>query len=141
MVTATVYCLNFPLKWLLIISYSLLCIWGLFKAMTASSPWQRRLCFLLPFSMRIMLTLLRISKLGGGNPTSLTHVFLQVSVSSTPASSATTAVAVYCCCSVSSITRPYRPANSAHTINSSPGLILLLRMHSATNHFPNPLDV
>uniref|UniRef100_A0A182PW43 Progestin and adipoQ receptor family member 4 n=1 Tax=Anopheles epiroticus TaxID=199890 RepID=A0A182PW43_9DIPT len=81
MVTATVYCLNFPLKWLLIISYSLLCIWGLFKAMTASSPWQRRLCFLLPFSMRIMLTLLRISKLGGGNPTSLTHVFLQDAVS------------------------------------------------------------
>ncbi|XP_052868470.1 progestin and adipoQ receptor family member 4 [Anopheles cruzii] len=81
MVTATVYCLNTPLKWLLIISYSLLCIWGLFKAMTASSPWQRRLCFLLPFSMRIVLTLLRISNLGGGNPTSLTHVFLQDAVS------------------------------------------------------------
>lgn len=31
MVTATVYCLNWPLKWLIIISYSLLCIWGLFK--------------------------------------------------------------------------------------------------------------
>ncbi|XP_050087415.1 progestin and adipoQ receptor family member 4 [Anopheles aquasalis] len=81
MVTATVYCWNTPLKWLFIISYSLLCIWGLFKAMTASSPWQRRLCFLLPFSMRIILTLLRISKMGGGNPTSLTHVFLQDAVS------------------------------------------------------------
>ncbi|EAT35093.1 AAEL012718-PA [Aedes aegypti] len=78
MVTATVYCLGWPLKWLIIISYSMLCIWGLYKAMTASSPWQRRLCFLLPFMMRIMLTLLRISKLGGGNPSSLTHVFLQV---------------------------------------------------------------
>ncbi|XP_062539697.1 progestin and adipoQ receptor family member 4 [Armigeres subalbatus] len=81
MVTATVFCLSWPLKWLLIISYSLLCIWGLFKAMTASSPWQRRLCFGLPFMMRIMLTLLRISKLGGGNPSSLTHVFLQDAVS------------------------------------------------------------
>lgn len=81
MVTATVYCLGWPLKWLIIISYSMLCIWGLYKAMTASSPWQRRLCFLLPFTMRIMLTLLRISKLGGGNPSSLTHVFLQDAVS------------------------------------------------------------
>ncbi|XP_021694745.1 progestin and adipoQ receptor family member 4 isoform X1 [Aedes aegypti] len=81
MVTATVYCLGWPLKWLIIISYSMLCIWGLYKAMTASSPWQRRLCFLLPFMMRIMLTLLRISKLGGGNPSSLTHVFLQDAVS------------------------------------------------------------
>ncbi|XP_055525535.1 progestin and adipoQ receptor family member 4 [Wyeomyia smithii] len=81
MVTATVYCLRWPLKWFLIIAYSLLCIWGLYKAMTASSPWQRRLCFLRPFAMRTMLTLLRISKLGGGNPTSLTHVFLQDAVS------------------------------------------------------------
>ncbi|KAL1395059.1 hypothetical protein pipiens_002928 [Culex pipiens pipiens] len=81
MVTATVYCLGWPIKWFIIISYSLLCIWGLFKAMTASSPWQRRICFLLPFTMRILLTVLRISKVGGGNPTSLTHVFLQDAVS------------------------------------------------------------
>uniref|UniRef100_A0A8D8DSN6 Progestin and adipoQ receptor family member 4 n=2 Tax=Culex pipiens TaxID=7175 RepID=A0A8D8DSN6_CULPI len=81
MVTATVYCLGWPIKWFIIISYSLLCIWGLFKAMTASSPWQRRICFLLPFTMRILLTVLRISKVGGGNPASLTHVFLQDAVS------------------------------------------------------------
>lgn len=31
MVTATVYCLGWPLKWFIIISYSLLCIWGLYK--------------------------------------------------------------------------------------------------------------
>lgn len=31
MVTATVYCLGWPLKWLIIISYSMLCIWGLYK--------------------------------------------------------------------------------------------------------------
>lgn len=50
------------------------------QAMTASSPWQRRLCFLLPFTMRVLLTVLRVSRYGGGNPTSLTHVFLQVSL-------------------------------------------------------------
>uniref|UniRef100_A0A1Q3G1G8 Putative progestin and adipoq receptor family member 4 n=2 Tax=Culex tarsalis TaxID=7177 RepID=A0A1Q3G1G8_CULTA len=81
MVTATVFCLGWPIKWFIIISYSLLCIWGLFKAMTASSPWQRRLCFVLPFMMRIVLTMLRIWKIGGGNPASLTHVFLQDAVS------------------------------------------------------------
>ncbi|XP_058443515.1 progestin and adipoQ receptor family member 4 [Malaya genurostris] len=81
MVTATVYCLRWPLKWFIILAYSMLCIWGLYKALTASSPWQRRLCFLRPFAMRILLTLLRISNLGGGSPTSLTHVFLQDAVS------------------------------------------------------------
>lgn len=31
MVTATVHCLNWPLKWLLIVMYSLMSIWGLYK--------------------------------------------------------------------------------------------------------------
>uniref|UniRef100_A0A1B0DL79 Uncharacterized protein n=1 Tax=Phlebotomus papatasi TaxID=29031 RepID=A0A1B0DL79_PHLPP len=50
-------------------------------AMTALSPWQRRLCFLLPFMMRVLLTMLRTLKLAGGNPAALTHVFLQDAVS------------------------------------------------------------
>lgn len=36
MVTATVHCLNWPLKWLFIIMYSLLSIWGLYKV----SVWR-----------------------------------------------------------------------------------------------------
>lgn len=54
----------------------------LLQAMCATSPWQRRLCFLLPFTMRVLLTLLRLTRFGGGNNTSMTHVFLQVGVKS-----------------------------------------------------------
>ncbi|XP_063705571.1 progestin and adipoQ receptor family member 4 [Culicoides brevitarsis] len=81
MVTATVFCLNGLLKWFIITAYCLLCVWGLYKALTAGSPWQRRLCFALPFTMRIFLALLRVTRLGGGSPTSFTHVVLQDSVS------------------------------------------------------------
>lgn len=77
-VTASVFCLGGFLKWLTIISYCILCLWGLQKALTAGSPWQRRLCFALPFLMRVLLTILRISRFGGGNPTAMIHVFLQV---------------------------------------------------------------
>jgi hypothetical protein len=36
--------------------------------MTAWSPWERRLCFLLPFMMRLLLWCLRVSSYGGGDP-------------------------------------------------------------------------
>jgi hypothetical protein len=48
------------------------------QALTAWSPWERRLCFLLPFVMRVLLCGLRYSPLGGGDPSSLVHVVLQV---------------------------------------------------------------
>lgn len=78
-VTASVFCLGGFLKWLTIISYIILCLLCLQKALTAGSPWQRRLCFALPFLMRVLLTILRISRFGGGNPKAMVHVFLQVS--------------------------------------------------------------
>jgi hypothetical protein len=78
-VTASVFCLGGFIKWLTIISYCILCLWGLHKALSAGSPWQRRLCFALPFLMRVVLTILRITGSGGGNPTAMIHVFLQVS--------------------------------------------------------------
>ncbi|CAO1421552.1 unnamed protein product [Diamesa hyperborea] len=81
MVTASVFCLCGFFKWLTIISYSVLCLWGLHKALTAESPWQRRLCFALPFLMRVLLTILRFSKYGGGSPSAMTHIFLQDGVS------------------------------------------------------------
>lgn len=31
MVTATVFCINWWLKWFIILSYSVLCLWGLYK--------------------------------------------------------------------------------------------------------------
>ncbi|KAJ8968924.1 hypothetical protein NQ314_002016 [Rhamnusium bicolor] len=47
-------------------------------ALTAWSPWERRLCFLLPFIMRILLWCLRITSMGGGDPAAFLHVILQV---------------------------------------------------------------
>ncbi|XP_017467614.1 PREDICTED: uncharacterized protein LOC108359998 isoform X2 [Rhagoletis zephyria] len=82
LVTATTFCFNFTLKWFIIISYCLLSLWGLYKALTASSPWQRRLCFALPFTMRSILTLFRtIGVWVGGSRLALSHVYLQDGVS------------------------------------------------------------
>lgn len=78
-VTATAFC--WRIKWLLIFAYCVLCLWGLYKALLASSPWQRRLCFLFPFVMRMHLVVLRMFKLAGGNTESMVHVYLQDGVS------------------------------------------------------------
>nr|XP_017031428.1 progestin and adipoQ receptor family member 4 isoform X1 [Drosophila kikkawai] len=80
LVTATTLCFPPVLKWLIIVSYCLLSLWGLYKALTASSPWQRRLCFALPFAMRSILTFLRIRGMVGGSHMALSHVYLQVEV-------------------------------------------------------------
>ncbi|TMW50980.1 hypothetical protein DOY81_003927 [Sarcophaga bullata] len=81
LVTATTFCFTFKWKWFIIISYCLLSLWGLYKALTASSPWQRRLCFALPFTMRSILTFFRTIGLVGGNRVALEHVYLQDVVS------------------------------------------------------------
>lgn len=50
-----------------------------FQAMTASSPWDRRMCFSLPFYMRVVMCILRMYNIGG-DPAALTHLILQVSI-------------------------------------------------------------
>lgn len=81
MVMATTFCLPRTVRWLFTSSYCLLSMWGLYKAMTAWSPWERRLCFLLPFSMRMVLCGIRFSNIGGGDPASFVHLILQDLVS------------------------------------------------------------
>ncbi|XP_075148787.1 uncharacterized protein LOC142222505 [Haematobia irritans] len=81
LVTATTFCFSTKWKWLIILSYCLFSLWGLYKALTASSPWQRRLCFALPFTMRSLLTFFRTAGVVGGNPVALPHVILQDAVS------------------------------------------------------------
>jgi hypothetical protein len=55
--------------------YALLCR---SQAMTARSPWERRLCFAPPFLMRMLIMTLRCFGIGGGSPEALTHIILQV---------------------------------------------------------------
>ncbi|XP_030080768.1 progestin and adipoQ receptor family member 4 isoform X2 [Drosophila hydei] len=81
LVTATTLCFTPILKWFIITAYCVLSLWGLYKALTASSPWQRRLCFALPFGMRSVLTFLRIRGMVGGSHMALSHVYLQDGVS------------------------------------------------------------
>ncbi|CAA9995473.1 unnamed protein product [Nesidiocoris tenuis] len=77
MVCASVFCLPRILQWLLISCYCIFAICGLFKALSASSPWNRRLCFALPFCMRNLLCVLRLTRFGGGNPANFSNVVLQ----------------------------------------------------------------
>lgn len=81
MVCSTAFCFPWSLRWLVISFYCLLSVWGLYKALLAWSPWERRLCFALPFIMRLCLTLARVTGLGGGDPSALPSVFLQDFVS------------------------------------------------------------
>ncbi|KAG6441756.1 hypothetical protein O3G_MSEX001953 [Manduca sexta] len=81
MVTATVYCAPTPLRYAALTVYSLGCLLGLYKAMRAWSPWERRLCFAAPFCMRLLLAGARAARLGGGDPHAILHVFLQDAVS------------------------------------------------------------
>ncbi|XP_065156777.1 progestin and adipoQ receptor family member 4 isoform X2 [Atheta coriaria] len=78
MVTASTYCLPSLIRWSFIGSYVLLSLWGLYKALTAWSPWERRLCFLMPFTLRVILCFLRYWGFGGGDPGAFTHVILQL---------------------------------------------------------------
>ncbi|GBP14938.1 hypothetical protein EVAR_6591_1 [Eumeta japonica] len=77
MVTATVYCAPAPLRAAVLGVYCLGSLIGLYKAMRAWSPWERRLCFAAPFCMRLMLAGTRAALLGGGDPHAILHVFLQ----------------------------------------------------------------
>lgn len=81
MVTATVYCAPAPLRFLALAVYCLGSLLGLYKAMRAWSPWERRLCFAAPFCMRVLLAGARAARLGGGDPHAILHVVLQDAVS------------------------------------------------------------
>ncbi|CAB3250422.1 unnamed protein product [Arctia plantaginis] len=81
MVTATVYCAPWLLRYTALMVYCLGSLLGLYKAMRAWSPWERRLCFAAPFCMRVLLAGARAVRLGGGDPHAILHVFLQDAVS------------------------------------------------------------
>ncbi|XP_032515805.2 progestin and adipoQ receptor family member 4 [Danaus plexippus] len=81
MVTATVYCAPTLLRYAALAVYCLGSLIGLYKAMRAWSPWERRLCFAAPFCMRLLLAGARAANLAGGDPHAILHVFLQDAVS------------------------------------------------------------
>lgn len=76
-VYASIYCLPLPLKRFTLVFYAILSGVALYKAMVARDPWQRRLSFTLQFCLRACLFCLRLTSLGGGDPSSIMHVILQ----------------------------------------------------------------
>ncbi|XP_012283066.1 progestin and adipoQ receptor family member 4 isoform X2 [Orussus abietinus] len=77
MMAAAVHCLP-GIPWYCCIAfYWFLSFWGLFKAMHAKSPWERRLCFSPPFLMRMLVLILRCNGIGGGSPDALGDIMLQ----------------------------------------------------------------
>ncbi|XP_063986931.1 progestin and adipoQ receptor family member 4 [Diachasmimorpha longicaudata] len=76
-ISASIHCLPGPLWHACMALYIFLSLWGLAKAMRATSPWERRLCFSPPFMMRMIFLTLRCFRIGGGNPDALKHVVLQ----------------------------------------------------------------
>ncbi|KYN17669.1 Progestin and adipoQ receptor family member 4, partial [Trachymyrmex cornetzi] len=77
MMAAAVHCLADNVWYCCIFIYCSLSVWGLLKAMTAKSPWERRLCFAPPFLMRMLIMMLRCFGIGGGSPEALIHIILQ----------------------------------------------------------------
>ncbi|KAG7190542.1 hypothetical protein KM043_006643 [Ampulex compressa] len=77
MVAAAAHCLPDKLWYCCIFVYCFLSMWGLLKAMSADSPWERRLCFAPPFFMRMIVMTLRCFGVGGGSPKALIHIVLQ----------------------------------------------------------------
>lgn len=76
-VYASVFCLPGSFQQFVFVFYSMLSAISLYKALVATDPWQRRLSFTLQFCFRVLLFCLRLTPLGGGDPTSIVHVILQ----------------------------------------------------------------
>lgn len=77
MIVTSVHCSSGFLQYCCISIYCFLSLLGLWKAMVAKSPWQRRLCFLPPLGMRLLVLSLRCYGIGGGSPSAMKHVILQ----------------------------------------------------------------
>lgn len=73
---AATFCLPTSMCVLIFSFYCFLSAMALYKAVTASSPLERRLCFGLQAAVRLVLFCLRLTRFGGGHPDALIHVAL-----------------------------------------------------------------
>ncbi|CAG0886144.1 unnamed protein product [Cyprideis torosa] len=76
-VIAATYCLGQKVQSIIIAIYLSLGFWGLYKALVANNPLQRRLAFALLLSFRCLMLILRTREYGGGHPHALLHAVLQ----------------------------------------------------------------
>lgn len=79
-ICATIHCLSTATQTGILVFYGVLCLYCLYKAITAKCPWGRRFCFTAPFLVRMYMVTLRYFGLGGGHSLSFPHVILQDAV-------------------------------------------------------------
>jgi len=77
-ISATIHCWSFDAKSKFMCFYALLCLYCLYKVLTATCVWSRRFSFFAPFLVRVACIALRYIEVGGGHPESFKYVILMV---------------------------------------------------------------
>lgn len=81
-ITAT-YCFPSNTGTMIVVVYCLTSLWGLYKAQMAGgsgSVWDRRLCFVIPVLIRLILAVMRSLNKASGHPDAIIHIWLQDAV-------------------------------------------------------------
>ncbi|XP_059086735.1 progestin and adipoQ receptor family member 4-like [Tigriopus californicus] len=76
-VTAATYCFPPAWRYFTLMTFVIGSFFSCYKAVTAKSPWQRRFSFLFPFLFRLIIVILRVSKIARGSPKAMPHLLLQ----------------------------------------------------------------
>jgi len=76
-ICATIHCFSQETKSKLLWTYGLLCLYCLYKVLTAQCVWGRRFSYTAPFLVRVTMIVLRYLGIGGGNPLSFHYVVYQ----------------------------------------------------------------
>jgi len=84
-ICATIHCLSQNVQTKLLWTYGLLCLYCLYKALTAKCVWGRRFSFTAPFLVRMSMVILRFLRIGGGNPLAFSHIVKQDAIAVTGA--------------------------------------------------------
>lgn len=76
-ICATIHCLSLDAQTKILSLYALLCMYCLYKTLTAKCVWSRRFSFTVPFLVRMLMVALRYFELGGGHPEAFNYLLLQ----------------------------------------------------------------
>jgi len=76
-ICSAIHCFDYETKRVTLTLYLFICIVSLYQAMTVSTVWGRRFAFTAPFSIRVLILILRCSPWGGGAPGTTYYVILQ----------------------------------------------------------------
>lgn len=84
-ICATIACMSESFQTKFLWTYGLLCLYCLYKTLTAKCLWGRRFSFTAPFLVRMSMVILRCLGFGGGHPMSFSHIVKQDAIAVTGA--------------------------------------------------------